>query len=201
MAPLAREGRPDTRDRILEASIALLVERGYSGFSTRLVASRAGVSQGALQHHFRSRSELCVSAMAELLERISVEFVEAIPPIEDTVTRFEVVTDRLLAVFQGPSFVAGLELRLAARTDPELRQGSRKLESELDRVLWEGASAMFPELAGRQGFSDLIGITLASLRGLAVTNLDPDSDAAPLWRSMRKDLDRRVISILSEASA
>lgn len=134
--------------------------------------------------------------MSELMERISVEFIDATPPTEDTMDRFAVVTDRLLALFRGPSFVAGLELRIAARTDPELRDAFRELEDELDRILEEGASAMFPELVGKPGFNDLMEITLASVRGLAVANLDADSDCDDAWLSIRRVLDRRVASLL-----
>lgn len=200
MAELIRTGQdtglPGTRERIVEAALDLLVESGYSGFSTRLVASRAGVSQGALQHHFHSKSDLCVSAMSCLLERISGEFVEAIPSIADPLSRFDAVVVRLFAVFRGPTFIAGLELRLAARTDPDLRKALLRLDTELDEKLQEGASAMFPEMAGLPGFDDLIETTLASLRGLALANLDQNRDPAPALHSIRRELGRGAAGIL-----
>ncbi|MGZ5404407.1 MAG: helix-turn-helix domain-containing protein, partial [Nocardioides sp.] len=38
------------RLRLLEATVELLVERGFSGTSTTLVSERAGVSRGAQLH-------------------------------------------------------------------------------------------------------------------------------------------------------
>jgi AcrR family transcriptional regulator len=186
--PAVRVRSADTRFRVLDATIDLLVERGYAGTSTRLVASRAGVSQGAVQHHFRSRSDLCVSAMSLLVQRLSREFIDATPAVGDPIERIVAIVDRLLAVFSGPSFAAGLELRLAARTDLELRTALRGLDRELDRALEDGATEMLPELAGLKGFEDLLELTMASLRGAGLLSIDPDRDLEPIWSSVRGQL-------------
>lgn len=193
VAPGALSG--DTRSRVLAATIELLAERGYAGTSTRLVAGRAGVSQGALQHHFPSRSDLCVSAMTLLVQRLSREFLLAVPPIEDPVERFGAIADRLMVVFKGPTFIAGLELRLAARTDTELGVALRSLDVELDAIFEDGAIEMLPELASRPGFADLLQTTIASIRGVAVASLDPDADSVSEWSSVRRSLVRAVARI------
>ena len=46
------------RQRLLDACVECLVERGWSGTSTTLVSQRAGVSRGAQLHHFPTR-RLC----------------------------------------------------------------------------------------------------------------------------------------------
>ena len=65
-----------TRASVLDATVELLIERGYAGTSTRLAAERAGVSLGALQHHFRTKAELSVEAMRYVTERLAGELVE-----------------------------------------------------------------------------------------------------------------------------
>lgn len=185
----AASGPPeDTRSRVLDATVELLAERGYAGTTTRLAAARAGVSQGALQHHFRSRSDLCVSAMSLLVQRLSGEFRSSVPSIEDPVERFGAIADRLMEVFRGPTFVAGLELRLAARTDPALREALRGLDRELDDTLESGAIEMLPELASRPGFSDLLEATMASIRGVAVAHMVPDPGPGSSWEAVRRRL-------------
>src|SRR3954468_10984840 len=47
-----------TRRRILSATAALIAERGWSGFSTREIAARAGVTQPVVSYHWRSKDEL-----------------------------------------------------------------------------------------------------------------------------------------------
>lgn len=54
-----------TADRIAEAALRLLTVRGYAGLSMEQVRREAGVSNGSLYHHFRSRAELVARLFAE----------------------------------------------------------------------------------------------------------------------------------------
>ncbi len=47
-----------TRGRVLAATAELNAEAGWSGFSTRDIAARAGVTQGVVTYHWRSKDEL-----------------------------------------------------------------------------------------------------------------------------------------------
>ena len=51
------------RARLMDATVDLLVERGFSGTSTTLVSERAGVSRGAQLHHFPTKNDLVVAAV------------------------------------------------------------------------------------------------------------------------------------------
>jgi len=64
----ATERREATRAKIIEAAMALIVECGYDAVSTGDVLERAGVSRGALYHHFESKTEL-FAAVVDALER------------------------------------------------------------------------------------------------------------------------------------
>jgi AcrR family transcriptional regulator len=55
---------PDLRERIVQASVQLLEERGLAALSMREVARRAGVSHQAPYHHFQDR-EAILGAIAE----------------------------------------------------------------------------------------------------------------------------------------
>jgi len=56
--------------RLLDAVVAVLVEEGFEGVSVRKVAARAGVSIGAVQHHFPTKDVMLTAAM----DRASAEF-------------------------------------------------------------------------------------------------------------------------------
>ena len=47
-----------TRAKLLDATIDCLIELGYAGTTTTLIAERAGVSRGAQLHHFPSKDAL-----------------------------------------------------------------------------------------------------------------------------------------------
>ena len=56
------------RQRLLDATVECLVERGWSGTSTTLVSQRAGVSRGAQLHHFPTKAALVLAAVEHLCE-------------------------------------------------------------------------------------------------------------------------------------
>ena len=53
-------GRPDegARDAVIEAATALFIERDYADVSTEEILARAGVSRGALYHHFPGKLDV-----------------------------------------------------------------------------------------------------------------------------------------------
>ena len=122
-----------TQRRLLEAAVECLVERGWAGTTTTLVADRAGVSRGAQLHHYRTKSALLIAAVEHLAERRSAELrAEAaeLPPDGDRVE----ATIRLLAsLFTGPLFSAAIEVWVAARTDPALRTALVPVEARFGR--------------------------------------------------------------------
>jgi AcrR family transcriptional regulator len=147
------ERSAETRERLLEATLACLVERGWAGTTTTVVAERAGVSRGAELHHFPTRGELLAAAVQHLAERRLEEYrraVAALPAGSDPVAKG---VELLWETFSDPTAYALLELVVAARTDPELRASlapvARALDARLDafeREMLPAALARNPRL-------------------------------------------------------
>ena len=51
-----------TQGKLLVAALECLVEHGYGGTTTTLVAERAGVSRGAQLHHYPTRAALVAAS-------------------------------------------------------------------------------------------------------------------------------------------
>ena len=68
------ERRETTRAALLAAARELFAERGYAGVSTEEIVERAGVTRGALYHHFRGKDDL----FRAVYERIEQELTERI---------------------------------------------------------------------------------------------------------------------------
>jgi AcrR family transcriptional regulator len=58
-----------TRERLLEAAVALIEEGGYGAASVAAIAERAGVAAGTLYRHFASKEELFVEVFRAVCSR------------------------------------------------------------------------------------------------------------------------------------
>jgi AcrR family transcriptional regulator len=155
------------RERLLEATVACLYERGYARTTTTEIVRRARVSRGAQLHHFPTKDELVITAVEHLFQKCRLEFRDAfdrLPPGSDTAPA---AVDLLWGIISGPTFYAWLELIVAARTDARLRRTvhglSRRLVEMIQRTfhdLFPGAQATVGDAAAAFAFDVLQGVAL-----------------------------------------
>jgi AcrR family transcriptional regulator len=179
-----------TRDALLDATIACLVEDGYANTTTSRVAERAGVSRGAHLHHFQTRQALLADAMERLAERRGAELRAAAAELPEGRERLEQGLDLLWASYANPLFQAALDLWSHARTDPELRDRLVPVERRLDRQTLEVTRQLFPAIAGQPGFDRLVEMAVSTIRGLALLDTLHPGDARnrKQWRYSRARL-------------
>jgi AcrR family transcriptional regulator len=164
-----------TQQRLLEATVECLVEFGWSGASTTVIAERAGVSRGAQLHHYPTRAALVLAAVEHLAERRAAEIrTEAAALAGDPERRVDRVIDMLAAAFTSPLFVAALEVWVAARTDPDLREKLVPLEARVGREMHRLAVDLLGADETRPGVREAVQATLDLMRGLGVANLLSD---------------------------
>ncbi|SCL62174.1 transcriptional regulator, TetR family [Micromonospora citrea] len=179
-----------TKARLLEATVECLVEHGWAGTTTTVVAARAGVSRGAQLHHYPTKAALVTAAVTHLTERRAEELrteAEALPPGPQRLDR---VIDLLATSFTGPLFVAALELWVAARTDRELREALLPLEARVGREMHRLTVALLDVDERRPGVREAVQATLDLLRGLGVANLlnDDSTRRAALLTTWKRQL-------------
>jgi AcrR family transcriptional regulator len=155
------------RLRLMEATIDCLVELGWAGTTTTVVSQRAGVSRGAQLHHFPSKLDLVVAAVAHLTERRRDEMRRAAADLPE-VGRTRQVLEILSAQFVSPVFFAALELWVAARTDPGLRESVAPLERRVGRDTHAYAVELLAIDEARGDNRRLVQATLDLLRGLGL---------------------------------
>jgi AcrR family transcriptional regulator len=179
-----------TRDALLEATIACLVQDGYANTTTSRVAKRAGVSRGAHLHHFQTRQALLAAAMERLAERRGAELRAAAEKLPEGRERLEQGLDLLWASYANPLFQAALDLWSHARTDPELRDRLVPVERRLDRQTLEVTRELFPAIAGQPDFDRLVEMAVSTIRGLALLDTLHPGDARnrKQWRYSRARL-------------
>ncbi|MBO0840004.1 MAG: TetR/AcrR family transcriptional regulator [Sciscionella sp.] len=81
--PAADRGR-EVRQRLLDAAVELIVQRGWTGVSTRTLAERAGLAAGGVHYHFPSLpallAEAAIGAMRPLVEQLDLVLRQAKTP-------------------------------------------------------------------------------------------------------------------------
>lgn len=156
------------RARLLEATVEVLLERGFANATTTLVSERAGVSRGAQLHHFPTKNELVVAAVAHVMERRAVELRAAVAELHGAPTRK--VLRMLGEYFASPGFKAALELWVAARTDPELLATVGPFERHLGRETHRLTVDLLGADESRPGVRELVQATLDLCRGLGLAD-------------------------------
>jgi AcrR family transcriptional regulator len=164
------ERRAHTHAALLDATAACLVERGYADTSTNDIIRIAGVSRGALLHHFSSKAELFGAAVEHVVNRCEMEFREAFAALPVEERTLERAVDQLWEIFRGPSFDAALELLVAARTNAELRAVLQDVLARFERNVSADFAMLFPATASAPHSRAIVRFTFAVLQGAAIAD-------------------------------
>ena len=162
------------RQRLLEATVECLVERGWSGTTTTLVSQRAGVSRGAQLHHFPTKNDLVVAAVEHLSEVRGAELADAAAALPNGRRRTRAVLEMLAEHFTSPVFTAALELWVAARTDPALAVAVGPLEQRIGREIHRHTVELLGADETQPGVRELVQATLDLVRGLGLATTITD---------------------------
>jgi AcrR family transcriptional regulator len=162
-----RQRRERTRELLLDATVACLVELGYSGTTVHEICRRAGLSRGAQQHHFTTKAELMAAAVEHLAQRLRAEVTATLvlPPGPERVAE---AIDVLWRGFSGELSTAALELWVAARTDEELRRSMLPVDRALARSTLDVYRAAAGDDLPLERLETIFWLTLNVTRGLAL---------------------------------
>jgi AcrR family transcriptional regulator len=168
-----RQARAElTRRRLLDAAVDELLDRGYGGLTTPGVALRAGVSRGAQQNHFRRKIDLVGDAVRHLAQRQLDDLHSRLRDVPDGRERVAAALDVLFDQYSGRLFAVVVELSLAARGDPELREVIRQEERNISRNMYETVITIFgPGFPETAEASARWTVVLSAIRGLAMLKL------------------------------
>ncbi|MFW6775796.1 TetR/AcrR family transcriptional regulator [Nocardioides sp. CPCC 205120] len=117
------------RARLVAATIASIAEVGYHRASVGDICARAGVSKGALFRHFPTRTDLVVEAAQEVGRRHLAAFAE----LRDATTTVEEQLRFARRQIRDATNAVWLELLVASRTEPDLRERLAPAVRELYR--------------------------------------------------------------------
>jgi AcrR family transcriptional regulator len=160
-----------TRDALIEAARVLFAERGYADVGTEEIVRAAGVTRGALYHHFDGKREL----FEAVYERVESELAQ------------EIASGALGAGAAEPlaAMRAGAEMFLRACTEPEAQR----------IVLLDGPAVLgwdrWREIAAEHG----LGLIEATLQAAIESGAISDQPVRPLAHVLMGALDEAAMLV------
>jgi DNA-binding transcriptional regulator YbjK len=186
---LGRRGRgptdPTRREKIANAAIAVVAERGVEGVTHRAVAAAAGVPLGSTTYHFATLDDLLVVALHTAAEHDVArlrEWERHLPAGADLAAALADLVARGLTEARAQT-VVGLELYVAALHRPSLRRAG----TGRDDALVELFASRTDAVTGR--------LLAATFCGLLVQSLltDPPPSRATIEAIFRRALGDRPV--------
>jgi AcrR family transcriptional regulator len=137
--PTQAERTDTTRRALLDAGLALFRERGYAEVGVDQIAARAGVTSGALYHHFQSKAGLFRAVYDGLMLDTSARIAAARSENPE------------------PSLLADCELYLDACSDPAFFRITADAPSAIgwDAILDDTERLVAASLAGAQADGEI----------------------------------------------
>lgn len=134
-----------TRQRLIDAAIDTLKDRGFAGASARVIADRAGVNQGLVLYHFDSVVGLLLAALDEVsatrAARYGTAVARATSPAElvnvaGSIFREDLAQGHaavLLAMIAGAASTPDLGREVARRIQPWTEFAANAIRDAVDR--------------------------------------------------------------------
>lgn len=167
----------ETRQRLLETTIASLAVRGWGATTVGSVARQAGVSRGAAQHHFPTREDLITGALEYMGEQRIAQARRAGAEVPEGPERPYAVARLIVEYYTDDLFKAALHVWTAAASDDELRSRVLPFENKFSREVFGLAMGLLgfdkDDAEARQG----VQATLDLARGLGLADLLSDDSA------------------------
>ncbi|ASO21666.1 DNA-binding transcriptional regulator YbjK [Actinoalloteichus hoggarensis] len=109
MAPPARRPPdPERRDRIIEAALDVIAERGVAGTTHRRIAEAAGVPLGSMSYYFTGMDEVLFEAFSRLTSAMSTRYRDLISQARDRQQAGAAVVE----IISGAAYGTPREMRL-----------------------------------------------------------------------------------------
>ncbi len=167
-----QERRAATRALILDCTVASLLERGYAATTISAVQERAGLARGTVQHHFPSKNELVIEATTFVVEARLERVRHEAQLLSPGARPIDAVVDLGWRDLNSPAFFVALELWVAARTEPALRdrlvQEERRLFAQLREVYTQVLGEPY---ASDPRTAEIVEFTVDLLTGLSLTTM------------------------------
>lgn len=168
-----QERRTETRRKLIHAAIRLLHESGFARFTIGAVASRAGLTSGAVQHHFQSSHDLLRGVVEALFPMLQIQ-------VDDLDLRGESVSVRVGRIidvyweklYGRPNYLVFWELTFGTRKHSGLQELLKAIQREFVAKAVSDLTNAFGDVGMRPSAAFRLWTFIGNhLRGLALLSL------------------------------
>ena len=162
----------ETRARLLDAAIKVMIERGYAGFRVAEVASTAGISRGGQLHHFPTKDALVAAALEHVYALVLANTrARAAQPLAKTDIIPAMIRDAKDFFFSDYFFIA-LDIVMAGDKDDRLVEVAARISAE-QRIPAEQAwvERLCEVGLEEEQARDILWLVWSVVRGLAVRRI------------------------------
>lgn len=169
------ERRAATQTALLEATLTCLGRDGYADTSITSITKEAGVSRGALLHHYPTKNELIANAIVyfyrQRLQRFSDKLLGADTDRLSLADRLRVLQNDFETWYD-----TALEIEVAMRTNPEIAEIERRIGEQDSEEMTRQYELLFPEFSATKDARALVGLACYLMRGLAGNTTNTDNE-------------------------
>jgi AcrR family transcriptional regulator len=162
-----------TSAKLIAATITTLYEKGYAATSTTRVAELAGVSRGAMLHHFPTKIHLMAATVYATYESDIAAYQTTIQSVRDQKERLDQLIDTAWACFKSPGGIAQTEVWMASRSDPMLADAVLPVHAKIVSQSMAGLKSVLPAKVASN--TNIVGPMLTylvgALRGLSLQHV------------------------------
>jgi AcrR family transcriptional regulator len=158
------------RKRLIDAAIDCLGKYGYGATTLQVVTDAAGVSRGAILHHFPTRADLMLGVAEYAAGKQNRHVARLLADTKPGMERYLAITTATWDVMTQPPAIALTQIMMGARSDPDLAVRFppviRALEAAQLEGVWEQAQSV--GITDRSAIEAMCTLHNAAMRGLAL---------------------------------
>lgn len=167
-----------TRERLLDAALGLMQAKGHGQLSVHEVARAAGLTAGAVQHHFPSKAALMLEVITRLITRLE-DGSDFWPPAHWSLKRRadHFVQQAWSRLYGAPRLAVAWSAYLGAREDARMVAHIVQRRSQLTASLHQRMALSFPEMCQGPQAGARVQFVLSALRGIGLVAPFSPADA------------------------
>ena len=171
------ERSTETRRKLVDAAIAVLHESGYANLTISKVAQRAGMTNGAMQHHFPSRGDLLLAVLDAVYPVLDIPFERVAAQNLPVPERVGMLVDLFWPIYSGSEYLAIWDIAFGTRNDPTLGTRLRTYQRDVTAHVLRRLEALFTDIGlSPADIERIFPLVISYLRGIAlqtVFGVDP----------------------------